>query len=100
MRLTELDSKPKPATKDKAQPKPATADKAATDKKEGARRGRGKGGRGGAKGGSTRGKPKTAEELDQEMNDYWTPGDAAVANGGAVQPAATNGDAAMVDDIQ
>jgi THO complex subunit 4 len=87
----------------KAQPKPATAPKKATgDRKTGkAQRGRRGGGRN-----EGRGKPKTAEELDAEMNDYWVTGTNGAGgdttmgtNGGPVQPAG-NGDAAMEDEIE
>ena len=95
--LNDRVSKPK-TEKDK--PKPATAPKAAADKKSvrGRGRARGRGGRSTV----TRTKPKTADELDQEMTDYWNngqpaPGDTAMAtNGGAVQPAAADG---MEDEI-
>lgn len=96
-------SKPKPATKDK--PKSAT-NAPATQKTAGkpAARGRARGGRGGRAPG--RGKPKTQQELDAEMVDYFgnepngnANGDANMAtNGGAVQPVA-NGEAAMEDEI-
>lgn len=87
---------------EKAQPKPATATKD-TGKKAGRGRGRVRG-RGGRRGDNPRGKPKSAEELDQEMADYWEGGangaDTAMAtNGGAVQPAAANGDTGMEDEI-
>ncbi|KAF9891823.1 hypothetical protein FE257_003307 [Aspergillus nanangensis] len=75
----------------KPQPKPATANKTGPRRK-GGRQPR----RGGARG-SNRPKPKTAEELDAEMVDYFagnenapTNGNAAT-NGTAQQPAATNG---------
>lgn len=93
---TNLPSKPKSAVK--AQPKPATTAKPA---------GKGTGRRGGRPGRGRnvgRGKPKTADELDAEMMDYFgtegngTAGDATMTtNGGAVQPGA-NGDAGM-DEI-
>ena len=86
-------SKPKAAAK--AQPKPATTAKPAG--KAGVRRGRPGRGRN-----AGRGKPKSAEELDAEMVDYFGNeasgpgnGDATMTtNGGAVQPVA-NGDAGM-----
>lgn len=90
-------AKPKPAT---AAPKPATADKAGKTGRKRAARGKGRAGAAGA----GRPKAKTAEELDAEMADYWTGGaaaggdDAAMGNGGAVQPAA-NGDTGMEDDV-
>ncbi|KIW06629.1 uncharacterized protein PV09_02341 [Verruconis gallopava] len=86
-------AKPKPAT---ATPKAATSDKAGKPGRRRARAAKGKAGAG-------RPKPKTAEELDAEMADYWGGGanaesDAAMANGGAVQPAA-NGDTGMEEDV-
>jgi hypothetical protein len=90
--LSDRVAKPKPAAK--AQPKPATAAKATTGPK-GERKPRGGRGRN-----AGRGKPKSADELDAEMQDYFVKpdgaGDAAMSNGGAVQP--TNGDAGMEDD--
>jgi THO complex subunit 4 len=82
----------------KAQPKPATANKA--NDRKGSTRGRGgKTARGRNAG---RGKPKSAEELDLEMADYFNGGagdvDAMVTNGGAVQ-APTGGDTGMDDEI-
>ncbi|PLB35908.1 uncharacterized protein BDW47DRAFT_109449 [Aspergillus candidus] len=79
----------------KPQPKPATATKTA-----GATRGRGGRGRrrGAAAGGrANRPKPKTAEELDAEMVDYFqstensNPAEGAAPNGNA-QPAANGGE--------
>ncbi|KAL8716466.1 MAG: hypothetical protein Q9225_006218 [Loekoesia sp. 1 TL-2023] len=87
-------------------PKPATVAKSATD---GAAtrggRGRGRGGRRGRNAG--RGKPKTADELDAEMVDYFDPSntngaaqgtDAAAVTNGTAQPAANIEDAGM-DEI-
>lgn len=75
----------------KVQPKSAIAAKPAIG--EGNRAGRGgRGGRGGRRGRNAgRPKPKTAEELDAEMTDYFVGNgtDAAATNGTA--PAATNG---------
>lgn len=98
--LNDRISKPK-AEKDK--PKPATADKDSAAKKGGRTRGAARG-RGGRKGATTRKQPRTMEELDQEMTDYWNTnnpgGDApAATSGGAVQPVAANGDANMDDEI-
>jgi THO complex subunit 4 len=95
---------PKIADKDK--PKPVTADKASASIGRGGRK-RGSRGRGGATAAGGRTKPKTAEELDAEMADYWGTengsgagtADATMANGGAVQPAATNGETVMEDDV-
>jgi THO complex subunit 4 len=86
----------KPA--EKAKPKPATAaPKAAAGGKVGkVGKARARGGKG--KAGAGRPKPKTAEELDAEMADYFGNGDAAMSNGGAVQPAA-GGDTGMEDDV-
>lgn len=93
--LGERVAQPKPATKDK--PKPAGATKAAPGNKVGKKTKRGRN--------AGRGKPKTAEELDAEMADYFDSnasgagaGDAAMTNGGAVQPA-TGGDTGMDDDV-
>lgn len=84
-------------------PKPATAAKAATDSS--ATRGRGTRGRGTGRRGRNAGrsKPKTADELDAEMADYFDPSatNGAVTDGatnGATQPAATLEDAGM-DEI-
>jgi len=101
-------AQPKHANKDK--PKPANADKAGTAAGAAKGAGRKRGERGGrGTGRVARGKPKSAEELDAEMADYWgggengpaNGGDAPMANGGAVQPAvaATNGDTGMDDDV-
>jgi THO complex subunit 4 len=99
-KLTILHSQPK---KDK--PKPATAPKAATATTT---RGRGRGeagargGRGGAgaRGGrDARGKKKTVEELDAEMEDYFPNAEGGIdvtAAGGAV---AATGDTAMDDEM-
>ena len=83
----------------KSQPKPATAPKAANNNARG-RGGRATRGRRGRNPG--RGKPKTAEELDAEMDDYFNnenaPADTnAPVNGSA--PQATNGgeDLGMAD---
>ncbi|KAL8969516.1 MAG: hypothetical protein Q9197_004301, partial [Variospora fuerteventurae] len=90
-------------------PKSATAAKTATD----GTATRGRGGRGRATGrrgrNAGRGKPKTADELDAEMVDYFDPsntngtttegsGGAAATANGATQPAATLEDAGM-DEI-
>lgn len=80
-------------------PKPATADKSATNgaATRGGRAARGRGGRRGRNAG--RAKPKTADELDAEMVDYFDPsngaGDAAANTNGTAQP---TGDAGM-DEI-
>ncbi|KAF2813314.1 RNA-binding domain-containing protein [Mytilinidion resinicola] len=91
--FSERVSQPKNAAK--SQPKPATAGRDG----KGTTRGRGKTARGRNAG---RGKPKTADELDAEMADYFVGdapnGDAMVTNGGAVQVPA-GGDTGMDDDI-
>lgn len=73
----------------KSQPKPATAGKAANNGV--VARGRGRGGRRGRNAG--RGKPKTADELDAEMVDYF---DAPGGTGGNTDGATTNGAATAV----
>ncbi|KAK8193037.1 hypothetical protein IWZ00DRAFT_505564 [Phyllosticta capitalensis] len=93
--LSERVQQPKPATK--AQPKPATATKPAAKAGKKPRRGRN----------ANRAKPKTAEELDAEMQDYFdganpaaAEGDTAMAtNGGAVQAVANGGDTGMEDEV-
>jgi len=94
--LSDRVSQPKNAAK--AQPKPATAAK--TNDRKASTRGRGKTARGRNAG---RGKPKTADELDAEMADYFDGGavgngDAMVTNGDAVQ-APAGGDTGMEDEI-
>ncbi|KAK7536043.1 uncharacterized protein J3D65DRAFT_668490 [Phyllosticta citribraziliensis] len=92
--LSERVQQPKAAAK--AQPKPATA-KPAAAKAGKKRRGRN----------ANRAKPKTAEELDAEMQDYFdgsnpaaADGDTAMAtNGGAVQAIANGGDTGMEDEV-
>ena len=60
-------------------------------------------GRGGRKGRAGRPKPKTVEELDAEMSEYFDPNAVAPAanTNGAAAPAAapTTGDATMEDEI-
>jgi THO complex subunit 4 len=89
-------TKAKPAAK--AQPKPVTAAKA-TPGVKGERKTRGSG-RGTGRGRNAGRGKKSAADLDAEMADYFEKpegaGDAAMSNGGAVQP--TNGDAGMDDD--
>ncbi|KAJ5328328.1 hypothetical protein N7452_008718 [Penicillium brevicompactum] len=85
----------------KARPKSAAAPKAKKENKtttaeKGSRRGGRAAGRGRNPG---RGKPKTVEELDAEMVDYFNaPGEAAPANGTAPQ-ANANQDIGMNDEI-
>lgn len=93
----------------KGQPKPATTAKPATDgtATRGVGRGRGRVGRRGRNAG--RAKPKTAEELDAEMMDYFdasgapvngaaTTDTAAITNGSA-QPATNGGEDLGMDEI-
>ena len=87
-------------------PKPVTAAKPATDgTATRGGRGRGRGGRRGRNAG--RGKPKTADELDADMVDYFVAPnangavqgvDGAAATNGMAQPAANLQDAGM-DEI-
>ncbi|PGH14505.1 hypothetical protein AJ79_02998 [Helicocarpus griseus UAMH5409] len=84
--LTERVAQPKP------QPKPVSAAKATAGSKRGrARRGRNAG----------RPKPKTVEELDAEMEDYFPANNAAPAatNGAAAPPAANAGEDLGMDEI-
>ncbi len=78
------------------QPKQATAAKASAGATRGARGGRGaRGDRGGRGGRTGRGKPKTAEELDAEMKDYFVVNTNS-GDGAAEGAAATNsGDQGM-----
>lgn len=93
-----------PIRQPKSQPKPATAAKAVNSGVTGRGRGRGRGGRRGRNAG--RGKPKTADELDAEMVDYFdAPGttggtngtDGTATNGAA--PAIANGEDLGMDEI-
>lgn len=86
-RITKQSNKPKPATK--VQPKAVTTGKAAATGNKGAKKGRG----------ARRAKPKSSEELDAEMADYFGKenGDAGMSNGGPVQ--SNNADVGMDDDI-
>ncbi len=96
-----LTTRSQPKSAAKPQPKPANATKGTASKVAGRGRGRARGRNAG------RGKPKTAQELDAEMQDYFevngtTGGEvdsAMETNGGAVQPAATGGDTGMDDEI-
>ena len=93
----------------KGQPKPATGAKSATDGSATRTVGRGRGrvGRRGRNAG--RAKPKTAEELDAEMMDYFdassapangaTTTDAAATTNGMAQPAANGGEDLGMDEI-
>ncbi|KAA8896883.1 putative mRNA export protein mlo3 [Sphaerosporella brunnea] len=73
--------KPKPAAK------PATAPRARGNSARGGKRG------GGRAGNASRPKPKTAEQLDQEMADYF-----GESNNNTAAPAANGGDVGMDDD--
>ncbi|KAF2428869.1 hypothetical protein EJ08DRAFT_636244 [Tothia fuscella] len=91
--LSDRITKPKNAAN--AKPKPATAAKTEAG-------GKGKGKAAGRGRNAGRPKTKSAEELDAEMQDYFEKpaggeGDAAMSNGGAVQP--SGGDAGMDDDV-
>lgn len=73
----------------KAQPKSATAKKADTKDKKAAAKGKPQ-----KKAKSARPKPKTAEELDAEMTDYWNGTNAAApVDGATTTTTATAGDA-------
>ncbi|KAF7714686.1 Uncharacterized protein PECH_008283 [Penicillium ucsense] len=82
----------------KPQPKPATAPKAATNKpKARGTRGSSRGARGRNPG---RGKPKTVEELDAEMVDYFNDGSAVESSApvnGAAAPVAAGEDTGMAE---
>jgi len=80
-------------------PKPKSAAPTKTTAAKGPRQaGKERGGKRGARGNR---KPKTAEELDLEMADYWESGNTAAADGGASGAAQTaaNGDATMDDEV-
>ncbi|KAI9778227.1 MAG: hypothetical protein M1816_004165 [Peltula sp. TS41687] len=92
----------------KAQPKSAAVTRSSnTDSTRGTRggRGRGRGGRGTNRGQNAgRAKPKTADELDAEMADYFDAGEAngtanTTTNGGGTQQGVVNTDTGMDDDI-
>lgn len=89
-------SAPKPAKAANNAPKNAPKN-AAREATRGGRGGR-RGGRGGA---GNRPKPKTAEQLDQEMADYFEPNGATngAAAPAAAAPAANVGDDAMEDTV-
>lgn len=85
-----------PKSQAKSKPKSAAATKPAEG--TAATRGSGRRGRGGR---NSRPAKKTAEELDSEMADYFEGGNTAgagVTTNGTAQPA-TNGDAAMDDEV-
>lgn len=79
--------------------------KTATPRTSGTTAGTARGGRKGRGRGNTGRKPKTAEELDAEMVDYFEPGAAAPASGEATTNGTTStavaagGDAGMEDEI-
>jgi THO complex subunit 4 len=88
----------------KAQPKSAVADKTAKggETTRGARGGRGGRGARGARRGRNAGrsKPKTAEELDAEMTDYFVAnGNEAAATSNGAAPAANGGDDQGMDEV-
>lgn len=85
----------------KAQPKSAAITRSSNNDSIRGGRGRGRGRRGRNAG---RAKPKTADELDAEMADYFDAGDAnandnTTANGAGTQQAVGNTDTGMDDDI-
>lgn len=100
--------KSKPLTKisanPKAQPKSATADKRVTGKDGAKGRPAGKAGKP-KRGRNPRPKPKTAEELDAEMTDYWAgnnpaaAGTATDAPANGTAPTANAGEDMVTDDI-
>ncbi|EXJ94313.1 LOW QUALITY PROTEIN: hypothetical protein A1O1_02707 [Capronia coronata CBS 617.96] len=75
----------------KAQPKSATTDKRVTGKDGAKGRPAGKAGKP-KRGRNARAKPKTAEELDAEMTDYWANNNPSAA-GASTEAPATNGTA-------
>lgn len=85
----------------KDKPKPVAAAKSSSDTRQGRGRGRARGGRGG-RGGREGNKKKTVEELDAEMEDYYTTAeggnDAMVSNGNSA-PATGMDDTNMVDEM-
>ncbi|KAI9679558.1 MAG: hypothetical protein M1817_005580 [Caeruleum heppii] len=101
--LSERVSQPKNA------PKPATSGAKATTNGTAASVRGGRPARGGRRGRAGRAKPKTADELDAEMADYFDGGNGPataaatggepVANGGPVQANNAGGDAGMEDEI-
>lgn len=91
-----------PGSQPKSQPKPATAGRAANNGVTA--RGRGRGGRRGRNAG--RSKPKTADELDAEMVDYFDAPGTTGGNGGVdgsaingAGPAVANGEDLGMDEI-
>jgi len=91
-------------TNPKAQPKSAVADKTAKggETTRGGRGGRGGRGARGARRGRNAGrsKPKTAEELDAEMTDYFVAnGNEAAATSNGAAPAANGGDDQGMDEV-
>ena len=89
-------------SKAKAQPKQAGATKATETTARGTTRGRGGRVRRGRNAG--RAKPKTADELDAEMTDYFVGGtsngaDASGASTNGAAPATTGGDDLGMDEI-
>ncbi|EMC91922.1 hypothetical protein BAUCODRAFT_152279 [Baudoinia panamericana UAMH 10762] len=94
-------AKPKNASKESAKAAAAPKKDAAKPAADAAA----KAGRGGKKRSGRAGRPKakTADELDAEMADYFGGGEGApngaAATNGAVQPAATNGNDAAMDEV-
>ena len=80
----------------KAQPKSATAKKADPKDKKAAQ----KGGKPAKKARNPRPKPKTAEELDAEMTDYWNGGAGTTAPPATAEGVATNGVAVVGDAME
>lgn len=82
-----------PAKAEKPKPKPVV--------KPVARGGRGNKRGGAGRAGSGRGKPKTAEQLDQDMSDYFGDNTANTSSGAAPAAAATTngGDVGMDDTV-
>lgn len=95
---------PKPLTErvaQKSQPKPATAAKSANKNAAAGKAARGKGPRGRKGRNPGRGKPKTVEELDAEMVDYFAnenaPAEGTAPNGTAQQAANGGEDLGMAE---
>ncbi|KXT08735.1 hypothetical protein AC579_7082 [Pseudocercospora musae] len=86
-----VSGQPKNAAKDKKKEAPKAATNGAGPASKAGKK-KAKSGRAG------RPKPKTTEELDAEMQDYFGSGEAAPANG-AAQPAATNGGDTGMDEV-
>uniref|UniRef100_L2G2V7 Protein mlo3-like protein n=1 Tax=Colletotrichum fructicola (strain Nara gc5) TaxID=1213859 RepID=L2G2V7_COLFN len=83
----------------KAQPKSAAINKRNANASKGPAAGNAQAGKKPRRARSGRPAKKTQEELDSEMADYFESGNANNENAAAPAPAATNGDAAMEEDI-